>query len=83
MTKIELGNKLREMYENAIGVNQVAMIHLFGILYATEIEKAGATNAEIIKAAQIRPSYHAELSKGRKLARFVSVKPEYLVQFKD
>ena len=33
MTVLEFGKKLREMYEIK-GANKVAMVHLFGIIYA-------------------------------------------------
>lgn len=82
MTTFELGSKLREMYENAMDSNQVAMIHLFGILYTDEIDRANATNSEVIRAAGINSSYQTELSKGRKLSKFVYVKPEYLAKYK-
>lgn len=36
----ELGDKLREMYINAPKGDSVAMIHLFGIIYAKEINNS-------------------------------------------
>ncbi len=33
MTKADLGLKLKEMYDNALDGEKVAMIHLFGIKY--------------------------------------------------
>ena len=42
MTVIELGHKLREMYETK-GANKTTMIHLFGAIYADEINAATST----------------------------------------
>ncbi len=82
MTIMELGNKLNDMYENAPRNEQSAMIHLFAIIFADEIEASGATNGEIIKAARMRESYHGEIAKGRRLAKYVNVKPDVLQRYK-
>ena len=73
MTKNELGNVLKEMYFNSNRGETVAMIHLFGIKYASDIKKSGATCKEIAKLAQIPPSYATEISKGVKLAKYVKI----------
>ncbi len=67
----ELGLKLREMYVDAPKGDSVAMIHLFGILYAKEINDIENSKKEIIEASGISKSYITELSKGIKLAEFV------------
>ena len=67
----ELGLKLREMYINAPTGDSVAMIHLFGIIYANEINKFDNQKKEIIKISGISESYITELSKGIKLADYV------------
>lgn len=67
----ELGLKLREMYIDAPKGDSVAMIHLFGIIYANEISKYDKPNKEIIKISGISESYITELSKGIKLADYV------------
>lgn len=67
----ELGLKLREMYINAPKGDSVAMIHLFGIIYANEINKFDNQKKEIIKISGISESYITELSKGIKLADYV------------
>ena len=82
MTIMELGNKLNDMYENAPRNEQSAMIHLFAIIFANEIEASGATNAEIVKAAKMGISYQVEVAKGRKLAKYVSVNPETIKKYK-
>ena len=73
----QLVEKLREMYYGADKGEEVAMIHLFAIMYARELAPFSST--EIARRAQLRDtiSYHTEISKGRKLAKFVDVKPEY------
>jgi len=74
MTLQELGQKLNEMYFNSEDGEAVAMIHLFGIKYASEINRSGESKAAIAKAADIRASYATEISKGVKLAKFVTPK---------
>jgi hypothetical protein len=77
MTIVELGKKLSEMYENAPEGGQVAMIHLFGIRYASEIKKNNYTAGDIIKntkrqnGSSMPSSYKAEISKGVNLAEYV------------
>ena len=42
MTVSELGKTLQAMYDNAEKGDKVAMIHLFGVMYAHEIRKTNA-----------------------------------------
>lgn len=72
MTLNDLAYKLRDMYENAPKGEKVAMIHLFGIRYANEIEKYNIK--DIIQIAKICESYKTEIKKGIVLSRFVSIK---------
>ncbi len=67
----ELGAKLREMYENAPKGDAVAMIHLFGIKYASEIKNCDYSKKDIIEASGISSSYLTELTKGVKLSDYV------------
>jgi len=76
MTLNQLGLKLNEMYCNAKKGEAVAMIHLFGITYASEINKSKLTKKEIILKAGIPTSYITELSKGIKLSKFVIPKSD-------
>lgn len=76
MTCMELGKKLREMYDIK-GANKSTMIHLFGIIYADEIRNSDLTPVEIVKAAQLPESYKAEVQKGMNLSMYVDLKPEY------
>ncbi|WP_396137271.1 hypothetical protein [Flavobacterium sp.] len=71
MTIKELGRELREMYLNAPKGDAVAMIHLFGIMYADEISNFENAKNEIIQVSGISQSYITELSKGIKLAKYV------------
>jgi 5-methylcytosine-specific restriction protein B len=71
MTLNELGQKLSDMYNNAPSGDLVAMIHLFGIKYAKEIDLGGYSKKEIAKNANIPESYGTEISKGVKLAKYV------------
>jgi hypothetical protein len=71
MTLNELGQKLSDMYNNAPAGDAVAMIHLFGIKYASEIIQGGYSKKEIANNANIQESYGTEISKGVKLAKYV------------
>ena len=70
----DLGEKLKEMYNNAPGGEKVAMIHLFGIKYADEITRSHSSNKDIAIKAGIPESYGTEISKGVKLAKHVKEK---------
>lgn len=76
MTLDEAAQILRQMYYNAPRGEQVAHIHLFGIRYADQLE--GLTNPEIVRRAGLNDSYHSEVAKGRRLAKYVVVKTDYL-----
>ncbi len=77
MNTIELGKKLKEMYETP-GAKKATMVHLFGIIYAIEIKKEKGRVLEILKVAGVKESYQAEINKGINLAKYVEVKPENL-----
>ncbi|MGJ8743538.1 HTH-like domain-containing protein [Polaribacter sp.] len=74
MTINELGSTLNDMYHNASKGEAVAMIHLFGIKYASEIKQCGFNKKEIAKAANVPESFATEISKGMKLSQFVTIK---------
>lgn len=71
---MELGNKLKNMYENAPNGESVVMIHIFGIKYANEIKQNGFTSSDVIRAAGLNSSYATEVHKGMKLAKYVIIK---------
>ncbi|WP_437368357.1 HTH-like domain-containing protein [Maribacter litoralis] len=70
----ELGRKLHDMYHNAPKGDAVAMIHVFGITYANEINMGRYSKQDIAIKAGIQKSYGTEISKGIKLAKYVTVK---------
>ena len=70
----ELAKILKEMYFNAADGETVAMIHLFGIKYASEIAASDCNSQEIALAAGISESYKTEIAKGVKLAKYVTIK---------
>lgn len=74
MTLQELGKILHEMYFESEEGEAVAMIHLFGVKYATQINELGAPKREIAKVAGLRESYGTEISKGVKLSKYVNAK---------
>lgn len=82
MTVIELGNKLREMYETK-GVLKTTMIHLFGVIYADEMRNFGIKPIEVVKAAKMHESYSTEVSKGMNLSKYVELKPKYKNMFQS
>lgn len=71
MTLNELGLKLSEMYKNAPKGDAVAMIHLFGIKYASQINESKISKRDIIKESGLAKSFITELTKGVKLAEYV------------
>ena len=80
MTTLELGRKLKEMYETP-GSNKTTMIHLFGIIYSDEIINSKIAAAEIIHAAGMQPSYATEIYKGIRLGEYVELKSLYKNKF--
>ena len=76
MTPDELARTLSAMYNNAPEHEATTMIHLFGINYAAEILECGAPVTEIVSLSGLRKSYHTEVSKGVRLARYVVPRTE-------
>ena len=74
MTINELGAALGNLYHNAPKGEAVAWIHLFGIKYAKELNQSPFNKKEIARAANIPQSLGTEISKGMKLAQYVTVK---------
>lgn len=61
------------MYDNAPPDDSTTMIRLFGIIYADELNDCGVPMTEIAKNT-VGHSYHAEISKGIRLAKYVQLK---------
>lgn len=74
MSAHQLGQILKDMYENAPYGYQVANIHLFGVKYADIIVLNRLSVPEIVRASGIKPSFATEVSKGIKLAKYVVLK---------
>jgi len=74
LTKQDLATELKKMYTNAPKGDGTTMIRLFGIKYAEELKECDASMTEIATLSKIAASYHAEISKGIRLAKYVEVK---------
>lgn len=66
---------LADMYNNAPDGEAVAMIHLFGIRYARDIQNCEEPMKQLAISAGIKESYGTEISKGVKLAQYVWPRP--------
>ena len=75
-TEKNLGQILRNMYDNAPHNERVVMIHLFGIKYGDIIENRNFKVADIIREAGLYESYSREVFKGINLGKYVQIKPE-------
>lgn len=80
MTVMELGNKLKSMYETK-GAKKSAMIHLFAILYADEMQRADIKPIDVLRAAKLPESYVTEINKGINLSKYVALKPSFEGKF--
>jgi len=69
----ELSLILKKMYEDAPKGDSSTMIRLFGIKYAEELRGCGVPMTEIANKS-VGSSYHAEISKGVRLAKYVQLK---------
>lgn len=76
MTSEELAAVLSRMYVDAPYGESSTMIHLFGIRYADEIRKCGASVDKIVKWLEVPDSYAIEVRKGIGLARYVELRPD-------
>ena len=78
MTTETLASILRDMYKGASLDEQTETIHLFGIIYARELDKKGISVNEVVEKSGIKPSYHIEVRKGMRLSKYVET-----VKYKD
>ena len=76
MTPKELSDNLTRMYLEAPEGDSVVMIHLFGIIFAAEIEECGESPSKIVRRSGVPNSYDAEVSKGIKLSRYVVLRED-------
>ena len=72
MSAGEAAEILRRMYQEAPKGEMVAQIHLFGIKYAHELQRLSIS--DVVELAGISSRYVTEVSKGRKLAKYVTVR---------
>ena len=74
MTENELGNKLKELYNDVENTrDKTVRLTLFGIEFAEEINNNKLNINEILKIAGI-PNYNATINNGIKLSRYVKLK---------
>lgn len=78
----ELGDILRNMYDNADKNMQVASIYIFGIKYAEKIIKCNYKAGDIIKSALLNEPYYAELSKALNIYKCLNSN-KYGISIKD
>ena len=62
------------MYENAPKGDSTTMIGLFGIKYVTELKNCESSMSEIAELLEIGVNYHAQISKGIRLAKYAKLK---------
>ena len=72
MTVGEAAAVLKRMYENAPRGEKSTSLHLFGIKYADDL--VGLSVEEVVRKSGIPKSYHVEINKGRRLAKYVQIK---------
>jgi hypothetical protein len=68
MTKQDLASELNKMYHIAPKGDSTTMIRLFGIKYSDDLKNCTCSMSEI------GVNYHAEISKGIRLAKYVKIK---------
>ena len=69
----QAARELRRMYDRGSRLQEVQQhIHLFGIIYADQLESLSVQ--EVVDRAGIPPSHSTEVSKGRNLAKYVQLK---------
>ena len=71
MTINELAGILHSAYYNAPDKAKASSLHLFGIRYANELSHIPLN--DLIKKADIRPTYYVEIRKGIRLAEYVEL----------
>lgn len=74
MTVGEAAAVLRRMYRDAPRGEKTTSLHMFGIKHADDL--AGLSIEEVVQKAGIPKSYHVEINKGRRLAKYVQIKPD-------
>jgi len=73
MSELELGLKLKEMYDNAQGKTNTFVL-LFGIKYADEIKRNNLSVKEIVNSSGLPKSYIVPVNNGINLSKYVNIK---------
>lgn len=73
----ELAGILSHWYRHAPEGDSTTMIRLFGIVYVDEMGKGRASVSEVVRLSGIPERYNTEVYKGRRLARYVTVRPDW------
>ena len=94
MDQHELPEILREMYDDPVGSRRAArgiarkktMVHLFGIMYAQEIQECGdaptRTAQDIVQHAGIPKAYFMDVDRGRLLAEYLTVNDRSVLKWR-
>ena len=83
MKKCHLVEKLKEMRRTGEPDQRVtAMTHLFGIIFAEDIQRSGTTANQIATEAGNK-NWNVEIKDGQNLADYVVVKPGHLKRWRD
>lgn len=67
----DLAHILHSMYEKAKRKETVCQVNLFGVIYASEIEKCQCTIKDLVRLSGLNMGYIAEVSKGIRLSKYV------------
>jgi 5-methylcytosine-specific restriction protein B len=71
MSPNDLAKELSQMYHGAKKGEMSAMVHLFGVRYASQIKACDATAKQIALLAGLTDNYGSEINKAIKLAAYV------------
>jgi hypothetical protein len=72
----ELGNILKNKYNNALQGEKVTQVYLFAIAYANEIQNNNYSISAIVAKSGISETYKVEVLKAIKLAKYVEIGDE-------
>ena len=73
MNEVELAQRLARMYHNAPRGEQSTAIALFGIRYVADLSARDVNINRVVERSGIGDSYHAEVRKGMRLAKYVEL----------
>ncbi len=73
MNENELAEIMRDMYRNAPRGEQSTALHLFGVRYVAELSAPNVSINRVAELSGVGNSYHTEIRKGMRLARYVEL----------